>query len=352
MKFKKIVALLLAGALSASVLTGCGLNKNAVAATMEGEEVTLGLVNFIVRYQEAKYDDTYVQYWADPWNSDPYNSGTTLGDTQKESIMETLHAMYTLQAHMDDYDVSLSDEETAAITEAAEKFISDNSKETLEQMGATQEIVEEMLTLSTIQSKMYDAIIEGADTEVSDEEANMKGYTKLAIGISGYYDSSYSYIRYTDEEVEEAKANAAAILKAVQAGTELETAAEEYEYKTTYATYGEDTSMDDDLKAALEELAVGEVSDLIETDSYLYIVRLDTETDEEATESNRESIISDRQQEYYNEILEGWQENDGWTVNEKQLKKIKFHHLFTQVTETEEDTQGSESLEGTESVSK
>lgn len=38
-------------------------------------------------------------------------------------------------------------------------------------MGATEDIVEEYLTLVTIQARMHEAIIADADTNVSDEEA-------------------------------------------------------------------------------------------------------------------------------------------------------------------------------------
>lgn len=47
----------------------------------------------------------------------------------------------------------------------------DNSKDAINALGATQEIVEEYLTLETIQSKMKAAIVAGADTNVTDEEA-------------------------------------------------------------------------------------------------------------------------------------------------------------------------------------
>lgn len=38
-------------------------------------------------------------------------------------------------------------------------------------MNATQENVERLLTLYTVQSRMYNAIIAGVDTNVTDEEA-------------------------------------------------------------------------------------------------------------------------------------------------------------------------------------
>ena len=45
MKLKRLAALLLAGAMSVSMLTGCGINKNAVVATYNSKEVTLGIAD-------------------------------------------------------------------------------------------------------------------------------------------------------------------------------------------------------------------------------------------------------------------------------------------------------------------
>ena len=173
MKARKLAALALAGVLCMSAFTGCGIDASEKVATLGDQEITLGIVNFMCKYQKAAYDDTYVAYYGkDVWDLDFYGTGTTLGDDLKNTIMSNLHDLYTLQNHMDDYDVTLTDEEVKEIKAAASAFMADNTAEALEEMGATQEYVEEMLTLYTIQWKMEEAIIADVDTEVSDEEAN------------------------------------------------------------------------------------------------------------------------------------------------------------------------------------
>lgn len=354
MKSKKLAALFLAGALSVSMLSGCGLDKDAVVATMEDQEVNLGIANFLCRYQQAQVDDSYVAYFGeDVWSQDPYSSGTTNQESLKSNIMDTLHTLYTLQNHQKDYNVELTDEENAAIKEAAENFMKANTKEALDALGATQEIVEEVLTLYTIQAKMHEAIIAEADTEVSDEEANMRAYTMVRIATGGYYNSSYKYVEYTEEEVAEIKSNAEAMKEALKDNTDLEAVAKEKGFSATTGTYDADNStLEEDVKTTLDGLAEGELSDMITTDTAIYFLRLDSETDEEATEENRQSIIEERQEALYTEVLEGWQEEDGWTINEKKLAKIQFKNLFTQEkgteTETEAGTEVKETVDGTE----
>lgn len=348
MKFKRLTAILLAGIMTASLITGCGINKNETVATLGNQEISLGVVNFICRYQQAATDDVYAMYFGeDVWQQDLYGNGTTMQENVKQQVVESVHEMYTLKAHMADYNVELTAEDEAKISEAAQSFMEANSKEALEELGATQEIVEEVLALYTIQSKMEAAIEADADTEVSDEEANMRAYTMFDIAIDGYTDpETYSTVEFTDEEKEQLKDVAKSIEEAVDNGDTLEEVCEAFGYSDgiTNGTYdADDDKLDAAVKEALDSLKEGETSALIETDTDLYIVRLDSETDEEATEANRESIIKTRKDELYDSVLEGWQEADGWIVDEKVLSAIEFKNYFTQTTESD-----TESVENTE----
>ena len=66
----------------------------------------------------------------------------------------------------------------------------------------------------------------------------------------------------------------------------------------------------------MDGLKEGETSGLIETDSNAYFVRIDSDTDKDATEKNRTSIINQRKDDLYQKVLSGWQEGDGWKVDE------------------------------------
>lgn len=368
MKIKKLMALLLAGALTVSAFIGCGVDKDATVATLGEQEVSLGLVNFMSRYQQAQISEEYVYYFGkDVWTQDLSSNGTTMEEDMINEVVEEVHEMYTLKAHMSDYNVEITAEEEAAIAEAVKAFMEANSKEALDELGATEEIVTEMLTLRTIKEKMSVAIKADVDREVSDEEANMRGYSMVSINIAGEYDSSYTnYTEYTDDEVAEITSNAEKMAEALKVGGEsvtLESVAEEFGYSVTTGTYDADnTTLAENVKTTLDGLAVGEVSGLLTTDDALYFVRLDTETDETATETNRNSIITERENTLYTEVLEGWQTDDGWKLDEKKLEQIKFKNNFTQTTESTEseavettestgtETEGTETTETTEST--
>ena len=64
MKIKKFTALLVSGVMAASILAGCGgIDKNATVATLDGQEIKLGVANFAARLQQAQYDDFYTAYF-------------------------------------------------------------------------------------------------------------------------------------------------------------------------------------------------------------------------------------------------------------------------------------------------
>ena len=208
MKAKKVIAMLLAATLSVTAFTGCAINKTATVATLDKEDIKLGLVNFMIRYQEAGYDDMYIQYMGEGYWDKTVSGNNTVLETWKKNAIEEAHELYTLKAHQSDYDVEVSDDEKKEIKKAAEKFMKANSDDVIDEMSATEEIVEEYLELRLIKSKMYAAIIKNADSSVTDEEANMAAYTVVKLDYKGAYDSNYQYQTYTDEQSAQIKAQA------------------------------------------------------------------------------------------------------------------------------------------------
>lgn len=87
MRAKKITAFILAAALCATSMSGCGINKDAKAASMNGQTVTLGVANFYCRYEQATMEDAYKAYLqtSDIWSKDISGNGTTLEETRQGS---------------------------------------------------------------------------------------------------------------------------------------------------------------------------------------------------------------------------------------------------------------------------
>lgn len=347
MKLKKIAALALAGVMTVSALTGCGVMKNATAATMkDGVKVTMGVANFMCMYQQASTDEMYRQYYGDnAWESDTFGMGTTNLASTRDSVMDELHRMYTLKAHMKDYDVELSDKDEAKIKQAAKDFIAANDNSTLKELGANQEIVEEVLRLHTIDSRMHQAFLDKA--EVTDEEANMRAYTMVSIPYKTTTDAEGKSTEIPEDQAATLKKSAQAIADAAKKGTDLSKAATDNGQTAAPGTYDkDDETLDKDVKAALDKLKEGQVTDLITTDTNYVIARLDKETDKEATENNRKTV----KEEKFDKQLEKWQKDDGWTVNKKQVEKIRFRNKFKTTDKSKESTGTSETTAETQAT--
>lgn len=159
-------------------LSGCSkkeaeFDPEATAVTVNGDEISAGLVKFATHYTQALTEDLYKNYMgvSDPMSQDLYGNGSTMGDMIKSQTVTTLENMVLAEQKMEEYGVELTDDEKSTISETAKKFLDDNGEEVLDKMGATQETVERYLTLRLIQNKMEPAMSADVDTEVSDDEA-------------------------------------------------------------------------------------------------------------------------------------------------------------------------------------
>lgn len=350
MKLKRVAAVLLAGAITSSmVLSGCGnkINENAIAATLGDQEISLGYVNFVARYNQINYDSVFLSYYGeDYWTSEDYvdEDGNTMEDSVKNYVIEDIELAYLLEDHMEEYGVEITDEEMESIKAAASEFMSENTKEAIKEMGATQEYVEDMLYYETVKSKMTEAIEATADTEVTDEECARRTFSYIKIDLAGYTDDSGTYTSYTDEEKAALEENVPLI--ATLAKSDFEGAAESYSYTVSTYSYGIDEKSEEDggfceaVIAAADSMTEGQISDAIEGTDCYYIIRLDSENDEDAAESAKKTIIQERQDAKYTEVTDAYLEEAEFEIDEEQLAKVKFTSLFTVVQE--DDSSASE----------
>ena len=332
-------------------------------ATYERDEVTLGFANFMARYQQAQYDTNYISWFgSDMWSQDLYGSGNTFEEDVKDEIMSNLETYILLYHHMGDYGVEFTEDDQTAVDEAAAQFISDNTEDAINQIGATEEYVAQMLTYYTVADRMYDAIIAEADTEVSDEEAAQRTFSYVQVEKNTTEDTGDSEEDTetesdTTSDVEDEKTDEE-ILAEVQAfqkasvKEDMETAAEEYGYTVSTESYGSAEDTDLTLDTEVYETAdkmkkEGKISDVIETDSYYYVIRLDSNFDEEATETEKQSIISERQSALYSSVLAGYEAEVTWIVDDELWEQVKFDDFFT-TDPGEEETEGETSDTETE----
>ena len=196
-------------------------------------------------------------------------------------------------------------------------------------LAVSQSDIETILEFYTYQEKMYDPMTADVDTNVEDSEAAQSKITICQISTAGTQDAEGKTVDLTDEEKQAKKDQAQAVLDKINAQedpADMDALAKEVDenLSASVKTFGsDDTSLDDKLKEAVKSLTDGQVApEVIEGEDAYYVARMDSVFDEDATKSKKESIVSERKQEAYNNLLEEWGKDTKIEVDKKVWKKV------------------------------
>ena len=334
---KRLFALALAGVLAAATLTGCGsLKGDETVATVDDTKIDADLANFFARYTQATYETYYSAYLGeDMWNSDA-SDGETYEESVKSSVLKSLEDMILLEKHMEDYDVSITDEDKAMIKETTQQFLNDNSLDDKNLVSGNEKTVNRALTLMAVQQKMRTAIQAGADTEVSDEEAAQKSMDYVFISYQTKDDSGNSK-DVSDDEKAQLKSQAEAIASGLKEGGDLNALAEEQGATVQTLTFDKDTtSPDEDLIKAADALGEGESTDVIETEKGCYVAKVTSLLDRTATDSKKSQIVQERQTKLYDDTVKKWRKKADIKVHKGVWEKVSFQKVSVKMkTETQ-----------------
>lgn len=360
---KKTAVVAMAGIMTAGMLTGCGekkLDGSKTVATVDGTEIPLGVVSLSVRDGQMQTEAMYRSYMGgsdfDIWDTEA-EKGKTYGEQLVEQALEDVELMYIMKEKAADYDVELTDDDEKAIEEAAASFMEANSDEAIADLAVTEDQVKTFLELETYKQRIHDPIIADVDKDVSDEEAQQSSFEYVSVSTADL----------SDDEIKEKKEDAQKILDGLKADpdgdfSEIAKSVDD-SYSSLSGTFdANETSEDEDTDDedadedsssysgtypeevidVLRTLDDGEVaSDIIETDTAYYVVKLDKKDDEEATETKKESIISTREQTLYTDTTEKWLDDADIKEEKKVLKTLKVtdNHKYVAPTATPAPTE-------------
>ena len=339
---KRGIVMAMVFSLAAASLAGCAGNVNPeeTLVTVGDTEVSYGVVNYYARLQQAQYESYYASMLGttgEAFWSQAGSDGKNYADTIKEGVMEDIQELYLIKQHAAEYGAELTEEEKTSIEETAKQFVSENSQEERDAVSGDEKYVKEYLTLLTIEKKMDPLMTADVDEEVSDEEAAQKAMDYIYVSYSTK-DADGNSVDMSDEEKAALKADVQTALDELKAGkAEFAVVAAALGETVQTATFdAESYSPNSDLVAAADALAaVGDVTELVETDNGIYVARLTSLLDRDATDSKKESIVEQRKNEQFESLLEQWKEETEITVNEKLWKKIDFRKLGVTVKQSE-----------------
>lgn len=346
---KRALILALAGIMAAS-LTGCGsLKDDAVVVKAGDEEITAGVANFYARYTQAQYETYFASYFGgdDMWTKNA-SDGKTYEESIKETLLDDLKNMALLEKHMKDYDVKLTKADKKAINDAAEEFDKANSQKKKDKVSGSEENVKRVMTLMVIEQKMRSAIVAEANVNVTDEEAVQKHMQYVEFDYTTSSNSSDSSdTTVSDDEKKQVKEKAATFAEGVKTAEDFASYATEQGTEAKDATFDSDSvSPSKEVVKAADKLGEGELTGVVESDTACYVAKVTSLNDEAATETKKQSLLTEKQDKYYKKVLKKWKKEEKITVHKGTWNKIDFTKLSVKAKDTSTTGTSTDSASG------
>lgn len=302
---KKLAVGCLLGILSMGMLTGCqsqtrivfttGLYGNQIfkigsmACTMP--EAMIYLTTFYNQYEEI--------YGSEMWTYD--FGGVTLEDHVKEVVLSKLAQIKVMNLMAKENDIALTGEEEKKAEEAAVAYMEALDPELAEAEGITAETAKKVYREYATANKVYTAITESAEMEISDDEA--RTVTVQEIRVS---------------ELETARE----ALQKLRQGETFETVAARYsEVKQGVKSYGRGAA-EEALEEVLFSMDEGDISNVIGTAEGYVIVKCISTMDYEATQENKLVLAEKRKKEAFLKAYREIAENTHSQFRDKRWEKV------------------------------
>ena len=297
---------------------------------------------------------------------------TKLGVTQED--IEDVMQVYAIQSKMydpmiADVDTEVSDEEAqqssiSYVQVSTEGTETDENGETVEltdeEKAEKKEIAQTFLDRLNASEDPATADFSDLRTEINDELNAQRRAEEAAADTAE--DGTDAAEDSTDDA---AQSDSAADTGTTEdaSSTEDTTDTDEIYLTASETTFGaDDEDLDEALKEAAQTLSDGQVyAEVIEGENAYYVVRMNSVLDREATDSQKKTIVQERQAEAYSNQLDTWVEESDISVKRAWNKlEVTDYDLYTMTVDTsEESTDGTtdstsdseSSTEGTDSTS-
>lgn len=270
----------------AMLLEGCkiGNREIVVSGTLTDKQI-FKIENTACGLKEAKvylanYQNIYgTAYGLDLWKHD--FGDRSLSDYVKDITLEELTHVVCMDLLAENQGVTLSEEETVQVEEAAKEYYASLSEEELGYLAVTEGDISEYYSHYALAQKLYQSLTNSVNEEVSDDEARVIEIMQIFV---------------TDET------KAAEVAAKLQRGDDFASVANNYNQLSSIQV----TVARDELPEAVEEIAFnldnGETSGKIQVENGFYFVKCLNKYDEELTEANKSNIVEKREKEAFDDV--------------------------------------------------
>ena len=267
-------------------LTGCQIgNKDIVVSGTLSSRQVFTLDKSACSLKEAKvylanYQNIYgTAYTIDLWQHD--FGDASLLDYVKDITLEELTRVYTMDLLAQSQEVTLSEDETAKVAEAAKEYYASLSEDETAYMDVAETDIVEYYTHYALAQKLYHSLTNGVNEEVSDDEARVMEIMQIYV---------------TDED------RAHEVEQKLAQGDDFASVANNYnELSAIQVTVSRD-DLPDEVEEVAFQLDDNAVSGMIAAGNGYYFIKCLNKYNEELTEANKSNIVEKREKEAFDDV--------------------------------------------------
>ena len=267
-------------------LTGCQIgNKDIVVSGTLSSRQVFTLNKSACSLKEAKvylanYQNIYgTAYTIDLWQHD--FGDASLLDYVKDITLEELTRVYTMDLLAQSQEVTLSEDETAKVAEAAKEYYASLSEDETAYMDVAEADIAEYYTHYALAQKLYHSLTNGVNEEVSDDEARVMEIMQIYV---------------TDED------RAHEVEQKLAQGDDFASVANNYnELSAIQVTVSRD-DLPDEVEEVAFQLDDNAVSGMIAAGNGYYFIKCLNKYNEELTEANKSNIVEKREKEAFDDV--------------------------------------------------
>ena len=267
-------------------LTGCQIGNKVivVSGTLSSRQV-FTLDKSACSLKEAKvylanYQNIYgTAYTIDLWQHD--FGDASLLDYVKDITLEELTRVYTMDLLAQSQEVTLSEDETAKVAEAAKEYYASLSEDETAYMDVAEADIAEYYTHYALAQKLYHSLTNGVNEEVSDDEARVMEIMQIYV---------------TDED------RAHEVEQKLAQGDDFASVANNYnELSAIQVTVSRD-DLPDEVEEVAFQLDDNAVSGMIAAGNGYYFIKCLNKYNEELTEANKSNIVEKCEKEAFDDV--------------------------------------------------
>lgn len=339
-------------ALAASTLAGCGtantkidFDPDHIIASIKDSDVKLdyATANTYVRIMQAETYD-YAQgvmeedetpsddIWSEVLTEKTENGYQTYGEVFKDETLDNLKTMLVSEEHMDDYNITFTDDEQERWNTVADDFVEKTDDAALEAMHADKASIVNTLRLMAIQDRIKTKVKKEADVTVDDTDVQQTTFSYTTVYKDSFNDPEQTAkdIKTAFEKSEDKDFSAAVSEQGITSSDVTIT--------TNDPDYDE-IGLDKDLVDEIMKLNDGECGYYTDKNGNIEVFYMTAKNDKDATNAKRSSKEEEKKTEYYNDTIEKWKDAAEIEIDKKAWDSIKVNKnaIYTELHENDAD---------------